>query len=86
MTETEPCPERRAGVDDVDFVARGAGGDRSGILADRQFAIDPHIDHVVDGYRSAAAVGDVGVFAVVWRELGKVVGAAGGEGQEGKTD
>ena len=36
----------RAGVDDVDFVARGAGGDGDGILADGQFAIDADVDHV----------------------------------------
>ena len=82
MTEMEPWPPGSAGVDHVDFVAGGAGGDGDGILADGDFAVEAHVDHVEDGDGAAAAVGDVGVFAVVGRVLGEVVRAAAGEGQE----
>ncbi len=46
MTETEPWPAGCAGVDDVDFVARGAGGDGDGILADGELAVEADVDHV----------------------------------------
>ena len=74
-----------AGVDHVNLVARGAGGDGDGILADGQFAVEAHIDHVEDGDGAAAAVGDVGIFAVVGRVLREVVRAAGGEGQKARA-
>ena len=69
-------PAGRAGVDDVDFVARGAGGDRDGILPDLQFAIEADVDHVIDGDGAAAAVGDVGIFAIVGGYWGNRAGGS----------
>ena len=74
-------PGRRAGVDHIDFVAHGIGDNGGRILADGDFAIDAHVYDVVDRDGAAAAVGDVGVFAVGRIVLGKVVGAAGGEAE-----
>ncbi len=71
---------RCAGVDYVNLIAGGAGGDGYGILAYGEFAVEAHVDRVDDGDGAALAVGDVGVFAIVGRVLGEVVMAAGGEG------
>src|ERR1035438_4433632 len=70
-----------ARVDDVDFVAGGTGGDCDGVLANGQFTVYADIDGVEDGDGSAAAVGDVGVLAVVGGVLWEVVRMARGEGQ-----
>jgi hypothetical protein len=49
------------------------------MLAHGELAVYADIDDVENGDGVATSVGDVGVFAVVGRVLGKVVGAAGSE-------
>jgi hypothetical protein len=74
-------PARRAGVDHIDLVARGADGHRDRILPNRNLAVEAHIYHVDHGDRAAAAVGHVRVLAIAGRVLRKVVRAAAGEGE-----
>ena len=59
----------------------GVGGHGNRIVADRQFAIEPDIDHVEHGDGIAAGIGYVDVLAIVGRVLGKVVRAATGEAE-----
>ena len=53
--------------------------------ADLQYPLLAQIHQIEHGHRVAAAIGDVGEFAIVRRIFGKAPAAAAGECQRGKT-
>src|SRR5580692_4155272 len=75
-----------AGIDDVDFIAGQAGGDGNRIAADRELTINADVDYIEHGDGAAAAIGDVGVLAVVGWVFGEVMRGAGGEGEQRQGD
>src|SRR5579883_3418965 len=69
-----------AGVDGIHFVASRIGGDTCWVGPDLEYAVLAEIDQIKNGDSVTSAAGDVGVLAVIGRELRKVVWTAGGEG------
>jgi hypothetical protein len=62
-----------SGVDDIDFVAGGTGGDGDGVLADDDFTIKSEIHNVKNSDSAAKSVTDIYKFAIVGWVLGEVV-------------
>src|SRR5438309_9442337 len=76
----------RLGIDDVDFVAKGIGGQIRRLDSDLKGPVLAEINEVEDRDRVGAAVADVGELSITCGYVWETAAAAAREPQKGRAD